>query len=490
MRRLRAYVCLLVMILPCATRADILFYGVITTADEPLKFEGTVRVDSKDVVTLQHPQFGTLYFGAGDVKFFRAPSTLSIAQQKLKRAKQDPKACIEAARWALHTGHLPEFYKAAAAAWAADRNDPTVQRLANLKRRMDAPVPVHKEQEDEMRKFVVIGKDMEFVRSKHFLLMHNTKPTQDVKATKGKRNAKTPAETRLELLETVYETFLLKFYLEGLELEVPKEHLKVVLFADRADYLAMGEANKEDHSKAAGFYNLKSNTAVFYDQGTGEGFKELDQMNKELQEEARVAMIHPNPLTKHVVRVSKTLNVLCEMEKRNQDIEVVSHEGTHQMAANTGLMPNEAHVPVWIAEGIATYFESPRDAAWAGVGTVNEKRLRDYRASARDPKTSNIDFVVSDMIFMQSDSGVGSAEAYAQAWALSHFLMAKRFDDLMKFYKLVGARRVKDNKAYSPKENLEVFKKAFGENTAAVGAEWHRYMQSLKTDVERVVAGE
>ena len=105
-----------------------------------------------------------------------------------------------------------------------------------------------------------------------------------------------------------------------------------------------------------------------------------------------------------MVRLADTIQLLTEVSRENSDIEVVSHEATHHMAGNTGLMPGDAPVPIWAAEGLATYFESPKEAAWSGIGSVNEERLRWYRGLERDKMHSNIDFIVSDQIFTRAAS--------------------------------------------------------------------------------------
>jgi len=487
MRCLVAALCLLFALAPSAARADIVFYvrgGLV------FQFEGEAKVDSGRTVTFRHPQFGTFYFGFDDVQIYKAESARSIATKKLKKAKDDADACIEAARWCLHHGFLDQFYAAASAAWRLKHDHPTVQRLAHLKRRMDAPLPIEKSQEAEMLKYIRTTKNMEFLRSKHFLLMHNTKPSDNKRLKKVRKKQLAPAEQRLELLEKVYESFLIKFYLEGLEVELPKEPLKVVLFAERDDFEAYCEATDSGRKKAAGLYDKRSNIAVFYDQGTSEGYKGLDEVQTQYSEAARMAILQRSPVAKGLVRFSKSLDLVIELAKLNQDIEVVSHECTHQMAANTNLMPNESGTPVWVAEGIATYFESPREAAWAGIGTVNEERLKLYRAMADDEEHCNVEFIASDDIFMRAGSDASVLHAYGQSWALPHFLMAHHFDELVKFYKLLAARKIKMGKAFPPKENVAVFKKAFGDNLSVLNAQWRRYMKSLKTDVERIIEGE
>lgn len=472
---------------PQAAWADILFY--LLSEGHVYQFEGEAKVDSGRTVTFRHPEFGIFYFSYDRVKFFKAPSTFSLAQAKLRKAKENPEDCLDAARWCLHHGQLNKFYEAASAAWRADRNHPTVKRLVRLKQKMEAPLPLDKKQEGEILKYIKVAKDLEFAHSKHFLLAHNMKG-RDSCTMKRRGKRLSPAEERLELLEKVYESFLIKFYLEGSELEIPKERLMVCVFAEKNDFSAFCDAAIGKGTKPAGLYDKRSNIAVFYDQGTHEAFKGFDEAKKQLAELVRQAKNMRSPAAGELVRYTKSLDLLIEVYKLNQDIEVVTHECTHQMAANTRLMPNKTGTPVWVAEGIATYFESPREAAWAGIGTVNESRLSLYRALANDTEHCNLEFIVSDNIFMQAGSHGSLLHAYGQAWALTHFLMAEHFDQLMELYRHLAARVSKTEKPFSPKKNLELFKKVFGDDLDTLNAQWHRYMRSLKTDVERIVAGE
>ncbi len=46
-------------------------------------------------------------------------------------------------------------------------------------------------------------------------------------------------------------------------------------------------------------------------------------------------------------------------------------------------IPRHVGIPSWVQEGLATYFEAPAGATWAGVGAVNEQRLALYKALDR-----------------------------------------------------------------------------------------------------------
>ncbi|MBN2475668.1 MAG: DUF1570 domain-containing protein [Pirellulales bacterium] len=463
-----------------AAWGDIPLYPIPGT---PLAFtlQGRVTANPGGSVTFRHSRFGVLYFSLDNVGIYKSQTTKEIADQKLRKAvsKADVDACLAAGSWALHHGLLREFYEAASAAWKIDRTHPTVKRLAALKQKISADVAASAEQEREIQEYVKPGKPMTFVRSKHFLLLHDT-PT-----TKPSGSKWTRSEERLRLLETVYESYLMKFCLQGLELEVPKEHLKVVLFADKVDYLKLGDRSEMELTKAAGFYHMKANTAVFYDQGTNEIFEVMDRLNKELQRGKQQAIKERSEDARDIVRFANTIQLLTRVARENQDIEVVSHEATHHLAANTGLMPVGAPVPLWAAEGLATYFESPKDAAWSGIGAVNRQRLKWYRELALDRVHSDIDFIVSDQIFTLAAADVAVVHAYGQAWALTHFLMERHFDKLVAYYRLIAQKRSK--KRLPAKEYLGLFNQVFGKSKVGLDREWRQYMKSLKTDVESVL---
>ena len=169
----------------------------------------------------------------------------------------------------------------------------------------------------------------------------------------------------------------------------------------------------------------------------------------------------------------------------SSDIEVTSHETAHHLAANTGLQPNESPVPVWAAEGLATYFECPKEAAWSGIGTVNRQRLEWYRGLAGDREHSSIDFTVSDRIFTLAKADEAMLHAYGQSWALTHFLMDRHFDLLIKYYRSLA--QIQSDKRPTAEENIEAFDKIFADVKAQLSVEWRNYMRSLKTDLERVL---
>jgi hypothetical protein len=354
-------------------------------------------------------------------------------------------------------------------------------RLVELRKRLAEGCADSKQQEDEMKK-LVRNPNMKFERSKHFLLYHDTPNTKD------ERTKKTRAEQRIDLLERVYEAFIFKFYSQGVDLEIPKERLKVVLFNEHEGYLAFATRLGPDMASTAGFYEHTTNTAVFFDQGSHKVFKMLKEVDKELQAMVKVAT---GAGKGDLVNSAKAIRLLVYLMRESQDVEVVSHEATHQLAANTGLLPRHVMIPSWVHEGLATYFEAPNDASWAGFGAVNEQRLEFYKifanasTSVNGLHVSSIDFIVGDQVFDYAGSHGAVLNGYAQAWALTHFLMERHFDRFMLFYKKLGDMPPDTHLSAEVLNNI--FNDVFKEKRSDLQSEWKQYMSTLQTEKQKIL---
>jgi hypothetical protein len=458
-------------------RADVVFYRLPTKSGSVVVLEGSATVNPGGTVSFNHSKFGKIHFDIENVEIRKAPTLTSQFGRQLGRAGNDADKRMEAAQWALRHGLLPQFYDAVGKALEANPQHLRATLVKNLRQSMDVDLGDSMQQEKEMRE--LIGRsDMKFKRSKHFLLMHDTPDT----FTRGKL---TRADERLQLLETVYEAFLMRFFAYGVALEIPKERLKVVLFNEYKDYVLFAERLSPGLSSASGFWSGGHNTAIFYDHGTNDQFKVLAELSKILQARKQDAIRERTANAANTVRLADTISMLVEIERENSDITVVSHETTHQMAGNTGLLPRHVLIPSWVHEGLATYFETPNGANWSGVGAVNADRLEWYRMLEPDREHSNIDFIVGDQIFDFAGSHETKVAGYGQAWALTHFLLEKHFDEFMGFYRRLG--EMPPHAHLSSEVITQLFNEEVKVKRNVLDLEWRSYMRSLKTDIEDIL---
>src|SRR5262245_14708355 len=212
------------LVVPCAASADVVFYRLPTVSSSVVMLEGTTTVNPGGTVTFTHSRFGKIHFDLANTEIRKAPTVSAQFSRVLGRAGTDAEKRMEAAQWALRHGLLPQFYSTIDKVLEANPLHVRAALVKQLKAKMDAPIGDSSKQEQELRKLVSLP-GMKIKASKHFLLMHDT-PDKLI------RGQLTRADERLQLLETVYECFLLRFYAYGVALEVPRERLKVVLFND------------------------------------------------------------------------------------------------------------------------------------------------------------------------------------------------------------------------------------------------------------------
>lgn len=457
--------------------ADILFYTVPGTSLEMALF-GRVTVNPGRTVTFVHPTINTqLYFSLNEVRIKRTPTTLVEYNRAVAKAGKNADQMYTAALWGLKKGLIKPYYATMEKVLEANPKHEGAKRVLALKAEMDKPLPDNPALEAELRK-IVKRDSMRIAKSNHFLLLHDT-PERPAPGRKKNRS-----QERLALLEQVYESFLLLFHAQDVQLDIPRERMKVVLFNEYDDYKSFSTGLSPSLSSASGFWEPARNVSVFYDHGTDNTFVTLEKLQKQLRDDAAEAKKNVTALTKDIVRFSKTLDFLIEVAQENADIEVVSHEATHQMAGNTGLFPRHVMIPSWVHEGLATYFESPGDASWAGVGAVNSQRLTWYRALEPDREHSNIDFIVGDQIFDYAATHGAKLHGYGQAWALTHYLVENHLKEFVSYYRMLG--ELPPDVILNQELLTNLFDKSFGTDRKQLDQEWRDYMRKLKTDEEKL----
>jgi hypothetical protein len=452
--------------------------GAAASAELRIVLQGRVQQNPGSTVTYFHPTIKEpLYFNRTDVEVKKAATPQQEFGKRLNAAGKDPDAVMKAAIWALKKGLLKEFYSAVDKALALDAGHEGAVRIKALKKQMDQPPPESQNAalEQELRSYVKLP-GMQIATSRHFIMLHDV-PTKPAPGKKKNR-----AQERLELLEEVYESFLLLFHAQDIELDIPRERMKVVLFKEHKDYEDFSTSLSPTLISAAGFWEPIRNVSVFYDHSTNKTFQALEKLQgqlKQMSDEARRNRNNPD-----LIRRVKMMDMLIDIDRENSDITVVSHEGTHQMAGNTGLLPRHVEIPRWVHEGLATYFEAPGDAAWAGIGAVNEERLAYYRALETDRVHSNIDFIAANQIFDYARTHGAEVHGYGQAWALTHFLLENHLKEFVAYYRMLGD--MPPDVALNPSLLIDLFNSVFGTDHKALDLEWRQYMRSLKTDFERL----
>jgi len=458
---------------PFTVRADLLLYTVPGSSSQVV-LQGTSKVNPGKTVSFTHAKFGGLVFAMDEVDIREAPTLGQQFNKQVAKAKGDADAMFQAAIWALRHGMLKEYYETVGKTLLLDPKHEASLKIKKLKREM-GPLPDsdNSRLEAELRTFCG-KKNMKIATSDHFILLHDT-PEKPGKPSRSKQ--------RLALLEQVYESFLLTFFSQGIDLEVPRERMKVVLFEQESDFKNFSVRVDASLIHALGYWSPLNNISVFFDHGSSEEFKLLAKAAKELEKLGK-EIRGLTPEAKRIIRLGKALKVLVQILQEGQDIEVVSHEATHQLAGNTALFPRHVMTPRWVHEGLAAYFECPNNATWSGIGAVNGTRLESYRRLEGHPLLT-VEFIVGDSVFKLAASHRAQYEAYGQAWAMTHFMLSEHFVEFIKFYRRLG--EMPPDVILGPDLLNTLFKEACGSNYDALDVEWRSYMNNLKTDIDKII---
>lgn len=254
------------------------------------------------------------------------------------------------------------------------------------------------------------------------------------------------------LFERLLRAFLREWRASDLELQEPSSPLAAVIFGSQQDYaeFATRDAGPQ-FAGTPGYYSLRTNRIVLYELAAAvpanAGFRETD-INR------RAAAAPGN-------------------------VSTIVHEATHQIAFNCGLHTRYADNPLWVTEGLAMYCETPdlnTGSGWTTIGRLNSTRLRDFRTFTDQRRASGslTRLLQDDVLFRDPEQ---AADAYAQSWALTWFLIRTRRADYVAYLQQLSDKpRLHWN---STDERIAEFESVFGD-LPELDAEFQRYMSRIR----------
>jgi hypothetical protein len=260
------------------------------------------------------------------------------------------------------------------------------------------------------------------------------------------------------LFERLYRAFTNFWSRRGFELHEPEFPLPVIIFADARPYAAFA---RDELGGAAtsivAYYSLRTNRVTMHDLTGVESVRAArGASGRDLDISGLLAQAAAEPLVATIV-----------------------HEATHQIAFNCGLHTRYADVPLWLSEGLAIYFETPdlsSSTGWQGIGRVNYRRLATYRDNLGRRNNARLEqLVASDRLFRNTETG---PEAYADAWALTYYLIRTRQEDYVAYLKMLSEkpRLVWDDEAMRIRE----FQRHFGRHLSELDMQARAYIELLR----------
>lgn len=253
------------------------------------------------------------------------------------------------------------------------------------------------------------------------------------------------------LFERLYGSFQNYWKQRGFKLHEPEFPLVAMVFANDRQFADFATKDAgADAASASGYYSIRTNRIALYDltAKAGEGARNVGDINRRL--------------------AAAPFNVAA-----------VVHEATHQIAFNSGMHTRYADNPLWLTEGMAMFFETPdltSPTGWKTAGQSNDLRLGQFRAYLDKRRPDSLTTLLrSDARFTDAAQ---MGDAYAEAWALSYFLIKTRKDAYVDYLETIAAKpRLTWDK---PEERVQEFRAAFGEDLQQLDADFVRYIRRAK----------
>lgn len=316
------------------------------------------------------------------------------------------------------------------------------------------------------------GRDFEVATTRHYVVC----------APQGR------ARTYVDIFEKTWRRFHMYFAVRGFRMPDPEFPLVAIVLKNQRDFMQYARSeNARVGSGVLGYYWSRHNRVIMYED-RGRSTAQIDVSNpareRLLADAFRgVTVRQPNPFTAEdpwgwafqFGNDDVALRSGIDADLR----ETMIHEATHQLGYNLGLHNRTGSNPKWIVEGLATVFETPGMETHASdrsaMKRVNTGWLRAFkRFAATSRPESFLETYVRDDSMFKTDM----TNAYAQAWALSFWLIETRPRKYAEFLKKMATPEVAGR--LTPQTRVSHFRDAFGDNLRMLDVELLRYYQRLK----------
>lgn len=266
------------------------------------------------------------------------------------------------------------------------------------------------------------GKTSEISTTQHYIVVH-------------------PAGQKSEWadrFEKLYRSFNHYFRVRGFQPKEPPFPLVAIVFRTEAELQAYAARQGDSASNVLGYFAHNTNRIALYDRRTRGG-------------------------------------------DWRDNAETIIHEATHQTAYNVGIHTRFSGTPKWVSEGLASLFEARgvynHQLSDTREDRINRGRLsyfKQFAAKRRRPGFMS-ELIATDKPFEREVD-----DAYAEAWALTFFLVETRPRQYAEYLQRTADREMFIDYDYTPAERLADFQDIFHNDLKWFEAQFLKYMEKLK----------
>ncbi len=198
--------------------------------------------------------------------------------------------------------------------------------------------------------------------------------------------------------------------------------IQVMVFSREEDYKAFQKKHAPLMENTAGFYAVMLDRLVLYNQAGSTAVQELRENVTSTAEQFRAGAKGDREYDRLLRQQERSMLQQIDRQSRQISTSVLRHEGAHQLFHTLGIHSSFHAENVWLMEGLAVYCEGDRP------GAVLRANAQLILAAARDGRNIPLAELVNHrsargLLAFDETRSQGGALAYAQAWALVHYLL-------------------------------------------------------------------
>ena len=346
-----------------------------------------------------------------------------------------------------------------------------------------APAPLPRDADEHL--LAELGERFVVMPSAHFLIYYDT--------------TEIFARQRSRLFEQLHDTYAHTFDQIHVELRKSTGRLAVILFEDEEGFKQ--HLGLEGETRIAGVYNQETNRIVFYDANSDPDYLHVKALVRAISQELLAIrreinqIRHPTAKLRYVRLIGGHQKELAAYERKldemiaNQNVAITIHESTHALTFNLGPFEPDAKPPRWLAEGVATLFETPRLGRWRGAARFNAPRYLAYRDARMNGELPSLRKLLTQPDLLLRTDTVDAA--YGASWAFFYFLYHVHPDPCADMLQTLREPDTTSPDApSSPADDNIVsdLELLVGRSVDLLEEDWHAFMDALarefKSDIE------
>lgn len=272
-------------------------------------------------------------------------------------------------------------------------------------------------------------------------------------------------------LQRLHASFLSAF--GELALHSGHQSMQVLFFSKRDAFEAYRRKCAPHLAGADGFYDLRRDRLAVFNVLSG---PEVAQARQALHRQAEaLARAHDSPEASRQINDRRAaLERQIQVAAEEETLAAIRHEAAHQLTYSLGILPADGDDIEWLSEGLAEYCRTPR------FGDRNPpalELLREAAAARRLIPLSDLMRSHGKRDFLIYEHKERILLAYAESWALVHFLMEPQRQAALFAY-IRGSREPATLKAFRD-NSLSVLCRLLELDPASLEPAWQAHFHSL-----------